>query len=276
MEDNKIYNREDYKTIRRKLRQTSTKAEKKLWNMLRAKQIRGLKFFRQYSAGSYILDFYCPAIRLAIEVDGGQHNDPKNNKAEEKRTTYLKTQDIKILRFWNNEILNNTEGVHQKITDFITPQKPYYFSFSLDGRRCSAPAERMRVNLSRPPKGGHPPQDLGRGNKVKLCPVTLRGERGDKLTKEQVLAKINEIPDPDIGISLVELGLIYDVKVAGDKIEVLMTLTTPFCPLAGTLEEQIKRKLGSKRKVKVSFTFDPPWTVDKISEATKLKLGLLT
>lgn len=96
------------------------------------------------------------------------------------------------------------------------------------------------------------------------------------MTKEQILAKINEIPDPDIGISLVELGLIYDVKISRDAIEILMTLTTPFCPLAGTLEKQIKDKLGESKKVKVSFTFDPPWSVDKISEETKLKLGLLT
>ncbi|MCL5435902.1 MAG: metal-sulfur cluster assembly factor [Patescibacteria group bacterium] len=96
------------------------------------------------------------------------------------------------------------------------------------------------------------------------------------MTKEEALKKINQIPDPDIGISLVELGLIYDVKVAGDTIEVLMTLTTPFCPLAGTLEKQIKQKLGGRHKVQVSFTFDPPWSIDKISEAAKLKLGLLT
>jgi metal-sulfur cluster biosynthetic enzyme len=96
------------------------------------------------------------------------------------------------------------------------------------------------------------------------------------MTKEEVLAKINEIPDPDIGISLVELGLIYDVKVTNKTVEILMTLTTPFCPLASTLETQIKQKLKGKRKIKVSFTFDPPWTIDKISEATKLKLGLLT
>jgi len=96
------------------------------------------------------------------------------------------------------------------------------------------------------------------------------------MTKEQVLSKINEIPDPDIGISLVELGLIYDVKIVKDEVEILMTLTTPFCPLAGTLEKQIKDKLGGKMKVNIKFTFDPPWSVDKISEETKLKLGLLT
>lgn len=96
------------------------------------------------------------------------------------------------------------------------------------------------------------------------------------MTKAEVLAKINEIPDPDIGISLVELGLIYDVKVSRDAVEILMTLTTPFCPLAGTLEKQIQDKLGGAKKVRVSFTFDPPWSVDKISEETKLKLGLIT
>lgn len=96
------------------------------------------------------------------------------------------------------------------------------------------------------------------------------------LTKEQILAKINEIPDPDLGISLVELGLIYNVEVKVGQVEILMTLTTPMCPLASTLEQQVKDKLGKDVDVKISFTFDPPWSVDRISEETKLKLGLLS
>ncbi|MBI4053885.1 MAG: DUF59 domain-containing protein [Candidatus Doudnabacteria bacterium] len=99
------------------------------------------------------------------------------------------------------------------------------------------------------------------------------------VTRELILKKIGEIPDPDLGISLVDLGLIYKVEVKNDTVEILMTLTTPMCPLAGTLEGQIKEKLKNHKEVKsvkISFTFDPPWTVERISEETKLKLGLLT
>ena len=96
------------------------------------------------------------------------------------------------------------------------------------------------------------------------------------MTKDQILAKINEIPDPDLGISLVELGLIYNIEVKDGVVEILMTLTTPMCPVASTLEGMIKEKLGRDTKVNISFTFDPPWTADRIKEETKLKLGLLT
>ena len=70
-----LYNDPSTELDRRRLRKNATDAERKLWSILRSKRMAGLKFFRQYSVGSYILDFYCPERRLAIEVDGGQHAD---------------------------------------------------------------------------------------------------------------------------------------------------------------------------------------------------------
>lgn len=97
------------------------------------------------------------------------------------------------------------------------------------------------------------------------------------MTKDFVLKKIAEILDPDLGISIVELGLIYNVSVKGKTVEVLMTLTTPMCPLASTIEGQIKKNLkGHASQVYVSFTFNPPWNLERISEDTKLKLGILS
>lgn len=106
---NDLYNRYDFKERRRLLRKSQTDAERKLWGILRNKQLNGLKFFRQYSVSKYILDFYCPAIRLAIEVDGGQHAE---SKYDDIRTNYLKSKNIFVIRFWNNEVLNNLEGVY--------------------------------------------------------------------------------------------------------------------------------------------------------------------
>ncbi len=71
-----------------------------------------MKFFRQYGVGKYILDFYCPAIRLCLEIDGGQHNQNPNDA---RRDNFLKSINIKVLRFWNNEINENFEGVYQKL-----------------------------------------------------------------------------------------------------------------------------------------------------------------
>lgn len=98
------------------------------------------------------------------------------------------------------------------------------------------------------------------------------------MTKDQILKKIGEIEDPDLGISIVELGLIYNLQIKDKTADILMTLTTPACPLASTFEQQVKERLKDLgiEKINVSFTFDPPWTVERISEETKLKLGLLT
>src|SRR5574340_524665 len=101
--------------LRRQLRKGITPQERALWNILRNRKIQGLKFFRQYSVNNYILDFYCPKIKLCIEIDGGQHSESKNKIADIARSNYLNSLNIKILRFWNNEIDNNLEGTYEKI-----------------------------------------------------------------------------------------------------------------------------------------------------------------
>lgn len=93
-----------------------------------------------------------------------------------------------------------------------------------------------------------------------------------------ILKKLSEVIDPELGISIVDLGLIYDVRYKNGKTEILMTFTTPFCPLAAKIEREIKEKLRELPKIKemrISITFDPPWSIEKISENAKLKLGLL-
>ena len=87
-----------------------------------------MKFFRQYSIGPYILDFYCPNMKLAVELDGGQHNQCENKEYDAIRSEYLKAQGIEIMRFWNNEVLVDIESVLSelglKVTPVITPLTP--------------------------------------------------------------------------------------------------------------------------------------------------------
>lgn len=109
------YNKAQLKPLRRELRKRQTDAEKVIWNLVRNKQILGFKFFRQYSVGNYILDFFCTEARLAIEIDGGQHAEPLNQIVDNERTEYLREQNITVIRFWNNEVLQNTEGVYETI-----------------------------------------------------------------------------------------------------------------------------------------------------------------
>ena len=114
-----VYNDPSTKLNRRHLRKNTTDAERKLWGILRSRQMSGLKFLRQYSAGPYILDFYCPERRLAIEVDGGQHSDVYGKQHDAHRDKYLKDLNIRVIRFWNNDVLQNVEGVGQKIREEI-------------------------------------------------------------------------------------------------------------------------------------------------------------
>jgi len=86
-----------------------------LWQEVRGKKIGNVRFHRQYSVGPYILDFFCPAFRLAIELDGEQHKDLKEYDAE--REFFLKGQDIITIRFWNREVVDDIESILQKIKD---------------------------------------------------------------------------------------------------------------------------------------------------------------
>jgi very-short-patch-repair endonuclease len=114
-----LYNDPTAKLNRRRLRKNATDAEQKLWSILRSRRMASLKFFRQYSVGPYILDFYCPERRLAIEVDGGQHADVYGQQHDTHRDRYLKELNIQVIRFWNNDVLQNIEGVGQKIKEEV-------------------------------------------------------------------------------------------------------------------------------------------------------------
>lgn len=93
------------------LRKRSTDVERLLWRHLRAKQLKGLKFRRQQPIGRYVVDFVCFEKQVIIEVDGGQHTA----EVDRGRDEWLKGQGFRVLRFWNNEVLTNTQGVLEVI-----------------------------------------------------------------------------------------------------------------------------------------------------------------
>ena len=104
----------------RELRQKQTDAERLLWKHLRNRQVAGYKFRRQEVIKPYIVDFVCFDAKLIIEVDGGQHGD--QIEYDEARTTYLETRGYRVLRFWNNEVLEHTESVLEHIcAELVTP-----------------------------------------------------------------------------------------------------------------------------------------------------------
>lgn len=115
MTDKYLHNNKILKSRRKELRVSQTEAEKLIWYKVRNRQIVNLKFFRQYSLGPHILDFYCPEIKLAIELDGGRHSREENKLYDKDRTKYLSNFGVKVIRFWNDEVLKNLEEVLERI-----------------------------------------------------------------------------------------------------------------------------------------------------------------
>ena len=99
----------------RALRRNSTQAELKLWSILRNRQFKRLKFRRQQPIGPYIVDFICLEHRLIVEVDGGQHKDD----VDAARTEWLQAQGFRVLRFWNNDVLSNPDGVAIRLAEAL-------------------------------------------------------------------------------------------------------------------------------------------------------------
>ncbi|MGH8026586.1 MAG: endonuclease domain-containing protein, partial [Pseudoxanthomonas sp.] len=99
----------------RSLRTQSTEPEQIIWSLLRDRRLHGQKFRRQKPLGSYILDFYCHELRLAIELDGGQHNDAIHQASDARRDAFVASQGISTLRYWNHDVLGKTETVMEDI-----------------------------------------------------------------------------------------------------------------------------------------------------------------
>jgi len=110
----------------RHLRKNQTNAERKLWSLLRNRQLAKVKFRRQFPVDRYILDFYSPEYKLGIEADGGQHYSDKGKVKDELRTGKLAKYGIQILRFSDLDILNNIEGVYAVILKTIEEKKEEY------------------------------------------------------------------------------------------------------------------------------------------------------
>ena len=119
-----LYNSSNLKEYRRHLRNECTFAEHILWQQIKTLRPTGHKFRRQYSAGPYIVDFYCPSARLAIELDGEVHYSIEASEYDERRTRYLKEElNITVIRFENCEVIDNPEGVMKVILEKIEEMK---------------------------------------------------------------------------------------------------------------------------------------------------------
>lgn len=116
----RLFNQASEKEKRRSLRKNMPPAEIILWSKLRGKSLRGCKFRRQYSIGPYAVDFYCPELKLAIEIDGESHFVDGALQRDQIRQSFIESAGISSLRFTNRDIYDRLEGVIEKILEKIS------------------------------------------------------------------------------------------------------------------------------------------------------------
>lgn len=125
----------------RTLRQNMTEAETRVWRMLQAHRMNGYRFRRQVPIGRYIADFVCHEARPVVEIDGGQHD--RSLPRETERNGFLQSQGYRILRFWNNEVLANSDGVCETIVNELAASPPPCPPPSMG--RGTPPTQRHRI-----------------------------------------------------------------------------------------------------------------------------------
>jgi ATP-dependent helicase HrpA/adenine-specific DNA-methyltransferase len=108
----------------RAMRSQPTDAESKLWKILRFKSLCGYRFRRQRPIAGYVLDFYCPSRRLAVELDGGQHADDRQAEYDRTRSARLKELGVRVLRFWDHDVLKDPQAVADEILRFLESLQP--------------------------------------------------------------------------------------------------------------------------------------------------------
>jgi very-short-patch-repair endonuclease len=113
-----IYNKKEMKPIRRQLRKQNVPAEKVLWQKIKRKQL-GYRFLRQFSIGRFVVDFYCPEKRIAIEIDGFTHSADNEIKKDMIKENYIKSLGLDLIRFKNSEIYNDMDLVLNFLNDRI-------------------------------------------------------------------------------------------------------------------------------------------------------------
>ncbi len=116
---NKTFNQPAQKRIRQYLRNNATDAERKLWELLKGKQLLGYKFRRQQGIEQYVVDFYCAQGKLAIEIDGATHSTLQQKAADLQRTERIQSHGIIVLRFCNTDVFENPDGILTAIIESL-------------------------------------------------------------------------------------------------------------------------------------------------------------
>ncbi len=123
------------KPLARNLRTNMTDAEQLIWSKIRRKQINDIQFYRQKNIGHYIVDFYCPKGKLVVEIDGGQHYETEGMKKDQERDQYLQEIGLSVLRFSDNDVLKNIDGVIETIHEHLKSSLPLLYNLKGTSKR---------------------------------------------------------------------------------------------------------------------------------------------
>lgn len=134
-----FHNPQEHNRLRQELRSSLTKPEVILWSCLKGRQFYGYKFRRQHGTGRYIVDFYCPRLKLAIELDGGQHFSAEGLAYDKERDRCIRSLGIEVLRIPNSELLGNKAGVLEYLGK-VAEQRSSFLDhlYSRSRGRCSS------------------------------------------------------------------------------------------------------------------------------------------
>lgn len=120
----RLYNLNSHKLLRRQLRRNATPAERKFWSYVKNRQVRGFIFRRQHGVGRYIVDFYCPQLRLVVEIDGPAHQIIEAQHYDKIREQFLEACYIQVIRFTNDQVMNHIDEVIKKLETYIASNTP--------------------------------------------------------------------------------------------------------------------------------------------------------
>jgi very-short-patch-repair endonuclease len=205
------------KTLRKKLRNNLTPAEAALWNLLRNKQLNGRKFRRQHSVGNYILDFYCPSEKLAVELDGEVHNNSEQAEYDRERDLFLQHTGIKVLRFENSIVFKNPEGLLQRVREefgwtYNQPPRPSGTPPYKGGEFVRVPKEDIEELVRRGESAVE--HDLAKQEGTKTYKYKLpESIRAHAKLLDDKLAGI-KVCDPAVGSGAFPVGMMHEIVKA--------------------------------------------------------------
>jgi very-short-patch-repair endonuclease len=156
------------------LRRDMTEAEKRVWYFLRAHQFRGTSFRRQTPVGPFIVDFVSHQLRLVIELDGGQHTESKRDAGRDRR---LNSKGYRVVRFWNSDVLKNTDGVLEVIADAVSRARPPSRRSRVKSAIGDLPLKGGGEENQRRPSLPLPPQGGGNGPEQPMTTITRSKHR---------------------------------------------------------------------------------------------------